>query len=172
MSSRNQTQCASALRSDRSEIGFSLIEVMVAIVILTVGLLTLAQTMVIATRSNELSGRMTSCAALAKEQMERLKAAPFYTDPVAQVRNPVLASGGDTQNSVGGYFQLYDQDGLPAAAGGGFLEVRWMITDIVTPLPLEMVRIDVSCLPAAGRADQYLFIGNANFTTFRTANVG
>jgi prepilin-type N-terminal cleavage/methylation domain-containing protein len=155
----------------KQESGFSLIEVMVAIVILTVGLLTLAQTMVIATRSNDLSGRMTSCAALAKEQMERLKAAPFYTDPVAQVRNPVLASGGDTTNSVGGYFQLYDQDGQPAA-GQGYLEVRWMITDIASPLPLEMVRIDVSCLPAAGRPDQFLFIGNANFTTFRTANVG
>jgi prepilin-type N-terminal cleavage/methylation domain-containing protein len=158
-------------RNKRSESGFSLIEVMVAIVILTVGLLTLAQTMVIATRSNDLSGRMTSCAALAKEQMERLKAAPFYTDPVAQVRNPVLASGGDTQNSVGGYFQLYDPDGLPTGAPG-YLEVRWMITDIASPLPLEMVRIDVSCLPAAGRGDQFLFIGNANFTTFRTANVG
>jgi prepilin-type N-terminal cleavage/methylation domain-containing protein len=159
------------MSNGKHDSGFSLIEVMVAIVILTVGLLTLAQTMVIATRSNDLSGRMTSCAALAKEQMERLKAAPFYTDPVAQLRNPVLASGGDTQNSVGGYFQLYDQDGQPAAAQG-YLEVRWMITDIASPLPLEMVRIDVSCLPAAGRADQFLFIGNANFTTFRTANVG
>ena len=48
-----------------AERGFTLIEVMVAILILTVGLLSLAQMMVLATSSNALSGRMTSAAALA-----------------------------------------------------------------------------------------------------------
>ncbi len=51
-----------------AERGFTLIEVMVAIMILTVGLLSLAQMMVLATNSNSLSGRMTSASALAKEQ--------------------------------------------------------------------------------------------------------
>ena len=57
---------------NRGERGFSLIEVMIAILILTVGLLTLAQMMVIATNANALSGRMTASAALAKEQLELL----------------------------------------------------------------------------------------------------
>ena len=65
------------------ERGFSLIEVLIAILILTVGLLTLAQVMVIATNANALSGRMTASAALAKEQLELLKAAPFYTNPAS-----------------------------------------------------------------------------------------
>ena len=51
----------------RREGGFTLIEVLIAIVILSVGLLSLAQMMVLATRSNTLSGRMTSSAALARE---------------------------------------------------------------------------------------------------------
>ena len=153
------------------ERGFSLIEVMVAIVILTVGLLSLAQMMVVATNSNNLSGRMTSCSALGKEQMERLKAAPFYTDPKAKVRNPLLFAGGDVNATVGGYSQIFGTDGLPTA-GGGLYEVRWQIADVATLLPLAMVRIQVRCLPAAGLGDQFAIIGEARFTTFRSANVG
>ena len=159
-----------ALRTRRADEGFSLIEVMVAIMILTVGLLSLAQMMVVATNSNSLSGRMTSCSALAKEQLERIKAAPFYTDPAALLRNPILAAGGDVNATVGGYSQLYDTEGLPTGAAGMF-EVRWQITDVPTALPLDLVRIQVRCLAATG-ADQFSIIGEALFTTFRTANVG
>ena len=152
------------------EDGFSLIEVMVAIVILTVGLLSLAQMMVVSTHSNTLSGRMTSCSALAKEQLERLKAAPFYTVPASLTRNPALTSGGDVDATITGYSQLYNPQGLPSV-GSGLYEVRWEITDVLSPLPLEMIRIDVHCLPAGGIEDQFAVIGDATFTTFRTANV-
>jgi prepilin-type N-terminal cleavage/methylation domain-containing protein len=163
-----------ASRTQRKDEGFSLIEVMVAIVILTVGLLSLAQMMVVATNSNSLSGRMTSCSALAKEQLERLKASPFYTNPVGLVRNPILAAGGGADptlsTTVGGYSQLYDPNGIPTN-GAGMFEVRWRITDVPTALPLAMVQIQVRCLAATG-ADQFSIIGEARFTTFRTANVG
>jgi len=159
-------------RKRKNESGFTLIEVMVAIVILTVGLLSLAQMMVLATNSNTLSGRMTSASALAKEQLERLKAAPFYTDPTTFVRNPVLADGGDIDATVGGYVQYYDPDGLPTAAANALYEVRWEIETIPTGLPLQMLLIRVRCLPAAGMQDQFAIIGEARFTTFRTANVG
>jgi prepilin-type N-terminal cleavage/methylation domain-containing protein len=159
-------------RTKRGEQGFSLIEVMVAIVILTVGLLSLAQMMVVATNSNSLSGRMTSASALAKEQLERLKAAPFYTDPVARTRNPILQAGGDVNNPAAGYVAYYDTDGLPTGQGNALYEVRWQITDVATPLPLEMVQIQIRCLPAAGMSDQFAVIGEARFTTFRSANVG
>ncbi len=163
-----------ASRTQRKDEGFSLIEVMVAIVILTVGLLSLAQMMVVATHSNQLSGRMTSCSALAKEQLERLKAAPFYTNPAALVPNPILAAGGgDLSATVGLFSQLYDPEGIPLPPGGGagMFEVRWSIADIPPALPLAMKRIQVRCLAAAG-ADQFSVIGEARFTTFRTANVG
>ena len=152
------------------EPGFSLIEVMVAILILTVGLLSLAQMMVLATNSNSLSGRMTSASALAKEQLERLKAAPFYTDPLTRTRNPALQDGGDIDAPGGGGFaQHYDAEGIPVAGGGQF-EVRWEIETVPTNLPLEMLEIRVRCVSVS--TDQFNVIGEARFTTFRTANVG
>jgi prepilin-type N-terminal cleavage/methylation domain-containing protein len=159
-----------AERTKRNDEGFSLIEVMVAIVILTVGLLSLAQMMVVATNSNTLSGRMTSCSALAKEQLERLKSAPFYTNPQGLVRNPILMAGGDTNVNVNGYSQAYDANGAPTA-GVGMYDVRWQIADVPSALPLAMVSIQVRCLANQG-LDQFSFIGEARFITFRTANVG
>lgn len=156
----------------RGERGFSLVEVMISIVILTVGLLSLAQMMVLATSSNTLSGRMTSCSALAKEQLERLKAAPFYTAPVTKTRNPLLVQGGSILANDPNYSQFYDANGALALPGAGMFEVRWQIQDVATALPLEMVRIQMRCLSAAGNGDQFAIIGDARFTTYRTANVG
>jgi prepilin-type N-terminal cleavage/methylation domain-containing protein len=160
------------MRTPRNgEGGFSLVEVMVAIVILTVGLLSLAQMMVLATNSNTLSGRMTSSSALAKEQLERLKATPFYADPLTRTRSPALVDGGDLNATTTGYVQYYDAQGRPVAANGLY-EVRWQIRTVNTNLPLEMVEIRVRCLPAAGMREQFAVIGEARFITYRTANVG
>ena len=153
-----------------SENGFSLIEVLIAIVILTIGLLSLAQMMVLSTNANTLSGRMTSCSGVAKERLERLKAVPFYANPAARLRNPLLVAGGDVNVTVAGFSQFYDSDGLPVAANALF-EVRWQIRDVVSPHPMEMLQIQMRCLPANG-SDQFAVIGDAVFTTFRTANIG
>ena len=157
----------------KSESGFTLIEVLIAIVILSIGLLSLAQMIVLATRANSLSGRMTASAALARERLERLKAAPFYTNPAIRARNPVLQDGGDVDAGGGNYVQFYDADGQPVAAGTGIYEVRWEINSVISPgLPLEMLEIRVRCLPAAGMRSQFAVIGEARFTTYRTANIG
>ncbi len=163
-------------KNPSNERGFTLIEVMIAIMILTVGLLTLAQMMVIATNANALSGRMTASAALAKEQLELLKAVPFYNDPMdisAGSVNTMLQVGGDINNNQAGYFQLYDGDGQPVAGGGMYL-VRWQVEEVVPPggggaMPLAMLRITVRCLGTGGA---YQVLGDATFMTYRTANIG
>lgn len=175
-------QRATAMREGGG--GFSLIEVMIAILILTVGLLALAQMMVIATNANALSGRMTGSAALAKEQLELLKAAPFYINP-ADISpsgvNPMLQVGGDLDNdttvSTQDYFQYYDEDGQPVSPNGpsgASYVVRWEVEQVVAPggtgaLPLAMLRITVRCL---GLAQAYRVVGDATLVTFRTANIG
>lgn len=161
------------------EEGFSLIEVMVAIVILTIGLLSLAQMMVLATSSNTLAGRMTSATGLAKEQLERLKAIPFYPPPVTPgslVRNPLLNDGGDINATVGGYAAFYDSNGNQVAEGVSLYTVRWEITTVVGTggngtLPMSTLRIRVRCLPT-NAGDQFMIIGDARYVTFRTANIG
>ena len=84
-----------------------------------------------------------------------------------------MIAGGDVNATGGNYVQFYDQDGLPSTVANAMFEVRWQIDDVFSPtLPLEMVRIRMRCLPAAGIGDQFAVIGEARFTTFRTANVG
>lgn len=174
-------------KTRRDQKGFSLVEVMVAVVILTIGLLALAQLMVMATRSNALSGRMTSSAAIAKERLELLKAAPFYTNATNRTVNPLLggdlaanATVGNVDSNVANYFAFYDADGQPTpanTASGALYLVRWEIRSVVTPgsngtLPLAMRRIRVRCLPAQESGNMFQVIGDATFVTFRTANVG
>jgi prepilin-type N-terminal cleavage/methylation domain-containing protein len=60
--------------SNRSELGFSLIELLVATTILAVALLSLAQLLAVATAANASAGRATYAAVLAAEQLERLRA--------------------------------------------------------------------------------------------------
>ena len=116
---------------------------------------------------------MTSSAALARERLERLKAVPFYSNPAARARNPLLQDGGDVDASGGDSVQFYDADGQPAAAANALYEVRWEINRVISPgLPLEMLEIRVRCLPAAGMSSQFAVIGEARFTTYRTASVG
>jgi hypothetical protein len=146
--------------------------------ILTIGLLSLAQMMLVATNANALSGRMTASAALAKEQLELLKAAPFYLNP-ADISggsvNPMLQPGGDLDSDTGIYFQYYDPDGQPlGGADEAAFVVRWQVEQVIQPggeenLPLAMFRITVRC---AGLAQAYRFQGDATLMTFRTANIG
>lgn len=61
------------------EDGFTLIEVMVALVILSIGLLGLAALQLVAVKSNAFSTEMTYATMLAQQQAEILKSRP-YTD--------------------------------------------------------------------------------------------
>jgi len=61
---------------ERNE-GFTLIEVMIAIVILTIGLLALASVTVMVIKGNSLNRGITTATTLANQQLETLKNTPF-----------------------------------------------------------------------------------------------
>ena len=75
--------------------GFTLIEVLVALVILSISLLALAGLMVTTTRNNAAGGNLTEAATFAQDMLERLRVSPLSAIPlnVTTTDNPVGATG-------------------------------------------------------------------------------
>ena len=59
--------------------GFSLIEILIALVILSIALLALAGLMVQSTKNNSFGGRMTEAATFAQDKLEELRAISWIT---------------------------------------------------------------------------------------------
>jgi hypothetical protein len=117
-----------------SESGFSLIETMLATLLLATGLIGTAQMFVIATRSNMTAQRGTFTATLAQEKMEQLRSLTWGFDPVGlpvsdyttniSVDPPVAGGGGLSaspsnalSSNVDGYVDYVDRYGR--SLGGG-----------------------------------------------------
>jgi prepilin-type N-terminal cleavage/methylation domain-containing protein len=79
------------LKLTRSK-GFSLIEVMIALVILAVALLALAGLMITTTKNTSFGGHMTEAATFAQDKLEQLRAAP-WTGIIAGADTQVGATG-------------------------------------------------------------------------------
>ena len=69
-------------RADRSEAGFSLIETMVATMLLATALVSVAQLLVVATRGNMAAQKSTFAATLAQEKMEQLRGLAWGFDEI------------------------------------------------------------------------------------------
>ena len=73
--------------------GFTLIEVLVALVILSIALLSLAGLMATTTRNNAAGGHLTEAATLAQDTLERLRVSPLSYIPATYTTNTVAPSG-------------------------------------------------------------------------------
>ena len=71
--------------------GFTLVESMLALAIMSVGLLALAGLQITALRGNDLSRRMTTAVSIAEQRLEQLKNTP-YTNIQAEAASEVTAS--------------------------------------------------------------------------------
>jgi type IV pilus modification protein PilV len=87
----NTTVCA---RTDRADKGFTLIEVLIALAILTIGILAVASLQVSARLQSRNSSEITEASAVAYNQMEELILRPFDHNDLDPALNPHLLSSG------------------------------------------------------------------------------
>jgi prepilin-type N-terminal cleavage/methylation domain-containing protein len=139
-----------------SQAGFSLVEVLVAAVILVTGLIAVAELFLISTNANRAARRVTSTAVLAQQKIEQLRGltwgfddfglpiSDFSTNVTVTPPNPaggvgLQASPGDTlATATPGYVDYLDAYGAWVGTGasppaGALYERRWSID----PLPLN-----------------------------------
>ena len=79
--------------------GFTLIEVLVALIILAIALLSLAGLMTTTTRNNSAGGHMTEAAIVAQDALERLRLSPLNYIPTGTlIQDSFVGSTGITYN--------------------------------------------------------------------------
>ncbi len=106
--------------------GFTILEVLVAISILTIGLLAVASMQVSAIRGNNLSTKVTCALALAEDKMEYLLGLD-YNDPSLQDR--VLGNNADLSTITSGSVDYEEPNIDEAGAEGGLYRRIWNISD-------------------------------------------
>jgi prepilin-type N-terminal cleavage/methylation domain-containing protein len=94
------------------EAGFTLIETLVAIVVLVFGLIAVTNLLLVGATNNTVANHGTAATTVATQQMEVLKAQPFRD----------LTPGGDLATDTTGFFQNVSIEGV------GVINVRWQIT--------------------------------------------
>jgi Tfp pilus assembly protein PilV len=140
-----------------SEAGFTLVEALIAMVILMVGLAAVANMMIMAGTSNTAANLSSGATASATEAMETLKAQPFANlAPGTGFASPFGSPG--TGLSVN---TAYRYSG--GMSGVGRVDTRW---EVSTPANLNNVRFVEVRSQMLGRLGSGLSL--TRFTTFRT----
>jgi type II secretory pathway pseudopilin PulG len=152
----------------RGEQGFTLIEALIAMVILIVGIAAISNLMVVAGSSNAVANHTTAASAIAAQQMDLLKSRTFAQlgagGTVAVP--PVHAAGHPPCGLASTAPGNFNCDAV--VTGVGTVHVQWLITPALagaapaTTVFIELVAEPVA--PSVGRRSR------ASFTTFRTAN--
>jgi prepilin-type N-terminal cleavage/methylation domain-containing protein len=120
------------------EHGFSLIEVIIAIVVITFGLVSVVGISAYVSRTNSISGTLSVLATAAQDQVDRLRTVKWsksFTDPALAV-STATGIGGSLTSDVTNYFAT--RTGTPA----GVLKVRWQVRQGATA-DLRWVTINV-----------------------------
>jgi prepilin-type N-terminal cleavage/methylation domain-containing protein len=145
-----------AKESFESQQGFTLIEILVAVVILVFGLLAVGTMQISAIRGNFMSGNTSAALTLASEKMEDLLNRDYADAGLADTapgNNGSLSSITTTDHEEG-----VDMNGQVVGAGSGFYRRIWNIADAAAPMPTAKYmtiivtwennkhRVSVSCL--------------------------
>jgi type IV pilus assembly protein PilV len=91
----------------KNDLGFTLLEILIAISVLAIALLAMAQMQVVAIKGNSFASRMTTATTLAQDKMEQLKRLP-YNDPSNLIDDNVtdddLSNTGDVGDADAAYY--------------------------------------------------------------------
>ncbi len=145
-----------------AEAGFTLVEALVAIVVLSFGLMAVTNLLLVAASSNTVANQGTAATASANRVMDMLKATPF-NDLLTQVdAGPAFsaATGGKDCNDPGlAYGDWHCTENVP---GVGAIHTHWWIqsTDVSPALFIRVRSEGVGALTARR--------SRAEFTTLRT----
>jgi type II secretory pathway pseudopilin PulG len=133
----------------RGEAGFTLIEALIAIVVLVFGIIAVTNLLVVAAASNSIANASTVATNQAVEALEELKATPYD--------GPALAAGGDLDANVSaGGVDYFVENNVP---GVGRVTTRWVVQDITARI--KAIRVRSQTESRLGRP------GRAEFTTMR-----
>ena len=122
------------MKPSRNRNGFTLIEILVALVILSIALLALAGLMVTTTRNNATGGHLTEAATFAQDTLERLRVSPLTSIP----------TGVMIQNScVGSTGVLYTGSWTAVANSGSTLDRISITVNWVDPAKLQTHSINM-----------------------------
>jgi prepilin-type N-terminal cleavage/methylation domain-containing protein len=108
--------------------GFSLVEILIAILLLGLSLIAVVPLFLQATRSNASAAEIGTLGALASQRMELLRQIPFGN----------LTAGGSLTTNQTGYFDGSDPDFI----------LRWRITDDATPPTIKTIDVRIVALRA------------------------
>lgn len=132
------------------EAGFTLIEVLTAIVILVFGLIAVTNLFIVAGNSNLVANAGTAAAAIASEQLETLRATSFLN----------LTPGGSLTSNVTNFYRDASTDPRLRIPGAASIQVRWQITQVQAQLLAITVRAEAQGGLLGSRT-------RAEFTTLR-----
>lgn len=107
----------------RREQGFSLVEVLVALFLISIGVLAAAPMFVYAIQGNAVGADFGSVGALGVDRMELLRSQDY----------PALTDGGSLTANNAGFFDVSDPDYI----------VRWRITTNVAPVGTKTIEVRV-----------------------------
>jgi prepilin-type N-terminal cleavage/methylation domain-containing protein len=110
------------LRRPSSEAGFTLIECLIAIIVLVFGLIGITNLFVVATASNQIGNLTTAAAAKSSEALEEIKSLPFTTLVPGGSLTADLPSTNTTSDVTANTYNMQE-----TLTGVGIVKTRWVI---------------------------------------------
>jgi type II secretory pathway pseudopilin PulG len=151
--------------SSSRQSGFTLIEALIAIVIIIFGLIGVTNLFMVAASSNSVANQGTAATAVASQVLEALKAVPYTTLVAGGTVDADQGSGGACFGTPA--FSVADPSVINNCdadlQGVGRIHVRWAVTGVAGNQQVRFVQVRAEGVGVLGAART-----RAEFTTFRS----